>query len=119
MSNVQDSAHVLENALRESKEFIELKETYEEVMNNPEAKELFENFRNVQLELQEKQMQGLDISEDEIQEAQGVVELVQQREDISKLMEAEQTLNETINEVSRIITKPLEELYGNPLSEGE
>ena len=116
MSKVHDSAQVLENAIRESKEFIELKEAFDGVMNNPEAKEMFENFRDVQLELQEKQIQGLEITEDEIQEAQKVVDLVQQREDISRLMAAEQTLNETINDVSRIITMPLEELYGNPNS---
>lgn len=116
MSNVKDSAHILENSIRDSEEFVELKTAFNTVMNDPEAKEMFDNFRNIQLDLQEKQMQGMDITEEEIQEAQKVVELVQQHENISKLMEAEQTLNELINEVSRIITLPLEELYGNPLS---
>lgn len=116
MSKIQDSARVLEDALRNSEEFNELKAAFDAVMNNPESKETFDNFRNKQLELQEKQMQGLEITEEEVQEAQKVVELVQQHEDISRLMEAEQTLNEVINDVSRIITTPLEELYGNPLS---
>lgn len=116
MSKVQESAHILENAIRDSEEFNELKTAFNAVMNDPEAKEMFDNFRNIQLDLQEKQMQGQDITEEEIQEAQKVVELVQQHENISKLMQAEQTLNELINEVSRIITMPLEELYGNPLS---
>ncbi len=119
MSKVHDSAHILGSAIRESKEFIELKTAYDTVMGDPEAKEMFDNFRNIQLDFQEKQIQGLDITEEEIAEAQKVVELVQKHEDISKLMEAEQTLNGIINEVSRIITMPLEELYGNPLSENE
>ena len=85
-------------------------------MDNPESKEMFDKFRNIQLELQEKQIQGLDITEEEVAEAQEIVGLVQQHEDISRLMEAEQVLNDVINEVSRIITTPLEELYGNPLS---
>lgn len=116
MSEVHDSAHVLEKSIRDSKEFKDLKTAFDSVMNDPEAKEMFDNFRNVQLDLQEKQIQGLEISEEEIEEARKVVELVQQHENISKLMEAEQTLNEIINDVSRIITLPLEELYGNPLS---
>lgn len=116
MSKVNESAHVLEGAIRESEEFIELKSAYNTVMDHPESKELFEKFRNIQLDLQEKQIQGLEITEEEVQEAQKIVELVQQHEDISKLMDAEQVLNGVINEVSRIITTPLEELYGNPLS---
>lgn len=116
MSKINESAHGLENAIRESKEFIELKTAFDTVMNDPESKEMFDNFRNIQLDLQEKQIQGLDITEEEIEEAQKIVGQVQQHEDISKLMNAEQVLNEVINEVSRIITTPLEELYGNPLS---
>ena len=114
MSNIHDSAYVLENAIRDSEEFIELKEAFETVMNDATAKEMFDNFRDTQMALQEKQMQGEEISEEEVEKARQVVELVQQHEDISQLMEAEQRLNLVINDVSQIITKPLEELYGSP-----
>ncbi|WP_068675698.1 YlbF family regulator [Oceanobacillus sp. Castelsardo] len=114
MANIHDSAYDLEKAIRESEEFNQLKNSFEAVMNNPEAKVLFERFRDTQMQLQEKQMQGLDITEEEVEEARKVVEEVQQHSDIAKLMEDEQRLNLLINDVSRIITKPLEELYGNP-----
>ncbi|MFD2761075.1 YlbF family regulator [Lentibacillus juripiscarius] len=114
MSNIYDSAYDLETAIRNSDEFKNLKEAYDAVMADPNAKQMFDNFRNTQMELQEKQMQGQEISEEEVEQARKVVELVQQHEDISKLMEEEQRLNVVINDVSRIITKPLEELYGNP-----
>jgi cell fate (sporulation/competence/biofilm development) regulator YlbF (YheA/YmcA/DUF963 family) len=112
LPNMYDSAYDLENAIRESEEFKGLKEAFEAVMNDASAKKMFDDFRNTQLELQQKQMQGMDISEEEIEKARQVVELVQQHEDISKLMEQEQRLNQVINEISQIITKPLEELYG-------
>lgn len=118
MSNIYDSAYHMEKAIRESEEFEGLKEAYEAVMNNESAKRMFDNFRQTQMALQEKQMQGVDISEEEVEKARQVVELVQQHADISQLMEKEQRLNLVINDVSRIITKPLEELYGqgeNPL----
>lgn len=114
MANIHDSAYDLEKAIRESEEFNQLKNSFEAVMNNPEAKVLFERFRDTQMQLQEKQMQGLDITEEEVEQARKVVEEVQQHSDISKLMEDEQRLNLLINDISRIITKPLEELYGNP-----
>jgi|SRR5690625_834129 cell fate (sporulation/competence/biofilm development) regulator YlbF (YheA/YmcA/DUF963 family) len=112
MPNIYDSAYDLEKAIRESDEFENLKKAYDAVMNDPEAKQMFDRFRNIQMGLQEKQMQGEDISEEEVEQARQVVELVQQHEDISKLMEEEQRLNMVINDISRIITKPLEELYG-------
>ncbi|QKY68503.1 YlbF family regulator [Lentibacillus sp. CBA3610] len=117
MSNIYDSAYDLEKAIRSSDEFKGLKEAYDAVMADESTKKMFDNFRNTQMQLQEKQMQGQEISEEEVEEARNVVELVQQQEDISKLMEEEQRLNVVINDVSRIITKPLEELYGNPEEE--
>ncbi|GAE94659.1 hypothetical protein JCM21714_3837 [Gracilibacillus boraciitolerans JCM 21714] len=112
MSTIYDNAHQLENAIQESEEFKDLKAAYDKVMADPSSKQMFDNFRNTQLELQQKQMQGEEITEDEVEKAKQVVELVQQHEDISQLMEQEQRLNVLINDISRIITKPLEELYG-------
>ncbi|MBM7551111.1 YlbF family regulator [Thalassobacillus pellis] len=114
MANIYDNAYDLEKSIRESNEFQGLKEAYEAVMADEAAKKMFDNFRETQINLQQKQMQGEEITEEEVQQAQQVVQLVQQHEQISKLMEKEQQLNTVINDVSRIITKPLEELYGNP-----
>lgn len=112
MSNIYDNAYNLEKAIRESTEFQNLKTAYETVMSDPESKTMFESFRDTQLNLQEKQMQGLEISEEEVEQARNVVELVQGNEVIAKLMEEEQRLNLIIGEISSIITKPLEEVYG-------
>lgn len=112
MSNVYDHAYNLEKALRESTEFKNLKESYEAVMNDPESKKMFESFRDTQIELQEKQMQGLEITDAEVEKATNVVEQVQGNQLISRLMQEEQNLNVIIGELSAIITKPLEEVYG-------
>jgi len=114
MSNMYDSAYELQTAIRESDDFQALKGAFEKVMDDASSKKMFENFRDTQLALQEKQMQGQDITEEEVEKARQVVELVQQHPDISDLMEKEQRLNKAINYLSQIITKPLEELYGTP-----
>ncbi|MBH0228694.1 YlbF family regulator [Halobacillus yeomjeoni] len=114
MANLYDNAYDLEKAIRNSEEFQGLKEAYEAVMNDEIAKKMFDDFRQTQITLQQKQMQGEEISEEEVEQARKVVETVQQHDQISKLMEEEQRLNTVINDISRIITKPLEELYGNP-----
>lgn len=113
LPNMYDSAYELEKSIRESDEFKGLKVAFETVMNDANARKTFEDFRDTQMELQQKQMQGQEITEEEVEKARNVVELVQQHEAISKLMEQEQRLNLVINELSQIITKPLEELYGS------
>ena len=111
MPNMYDSAYELEKSIRNSMEFKELKESYEKVIGNPETNKLFTEFRDTQMGLQEKQMKGEDIDEAEIEEARKVVEQVQQNELISNLIEKEQRLSLLINDINRIVTKPLEELY--------
>jgi len=110
--NLHDSAYELERAIRESAEFKNLKQMYDEVNADPSARQMFENFRNIQLHLQQKQMMGQEISQEEVEQAQKTVALVQQHEKISKLMETEQRMSMIIAELNQIIMKPLEELYG-------
>ncbi|MGP1910585.1 YlbF family regulator [Metabacillus sp. JX24] len=112
-ANVYDLGYSLEKALRDSDDFKTLKNLYDEVNSDSSARTLFESFRDVQLNLQQKQMSGQEITQDEIEQAQKSVALVQQHDKISKLMEAEQRMSMTIAELNKIIMKPLEELYGS------
>ncbi|MDQ0214740.1 cell fate (sporulation/competence/biofilm development) regulator YlbF (YheA/YmcA/DUF963 family) [Oikeobacillus pervagus] len=110
--NLFDYAYDLEKALRKSNEYGQLKSLYEQVNADSEARTLFTQFRDIQMQLQEKQMMGQDISEEEVQNAQNTVQQVQQHPLISQLMEAEQRMSMAIAELNKIIMKPLEELYG-------
>jgi cell fate (sporulation/competence/biofilm development) regulator YlbF (YheA/YmcA/DUF963 family) len=112
--NVHDAAYNLETALRDSDDFKELQSLYDQVNADESVKNMFDNFRNLQVELQQKQMQGQQITEEEAQKAQQTFELVQQNEVISKLMNAEQRVSQMIQDINKIVTKPLEELYGSP-----
>ncbi|PLR89940.1 YlbF family regulator [Bacillus sp. T33-2] len=112
--NLYDSAYDLEKAIRQSKQYADLKRLYDEVNQDESAKRMFENFRNIQIQLQQKQMMGQEITHEEVEHAQKTVALVQQHDKISKLMEAEQRMSQVITELNQIIVKPLEELYGNP-----
>ena len=114
--NLHDSAYDLGQALRQSDEYSRLKNLYDEVNGDPSAKKMFDNFRDIQMNLQQKQMNGEDITQEEVEQAQKSVALVQQHEKISQLMEAEQRMSMLIADLNKIIMKPLEELYGNPES---
>lgn len=115
MSNVYDNAHALEKAIRNSEEYETLKSLHAKVKDDESANEMFENFRNLQIELQQKQMQGVQLTPDEAEQAEKQLELVQQHELISELLNAEQRLSVVVQDVNDIITKPISELY----SEGE
>jgi len=110
--NLYDSAYELEKAVRQSNEYAQLKQAYEEVNRDPATKEMFDRFRQIQMQLQQKQMMGENISEQEVQQAQSTVAQVQQNPKISRLMDAEQRMSMMIAEMNKIIMKPLEELYG-------
>ncbi|MGX6442362.1 YlbF family regulator [Neobacillus sp. K501] len=110
--NLHDAAYELEKAIRQSDEYSHLQQMYKEVNADAETKAMFDNFRQIQMNLQQKQMMGTEISEQEVQQAQATVALVQQNEKISRLMQAEQRMSMIIGELNQIIMKPLEELYG-------
>lgn len=111
--NLYDSAYALEKAIRESDEYKQLKQIYSEVNSDPAAKQMFDHFRQIQMNLQQKQMMGQEISAEEVNQAQSTVALVQQNEKIARLMQAEQRMSMVIGELNQLIMKPLEELYGN------
>ncbi|MCM3712617.1 YlbF family regulator [Halalkalibacter oceani] len=114
MSNVYDKAQELKRGLAESEEFTTLKSLHEQIEADEIAKKMLDNFRRLQLDLQQKQMQGVQITEEEAQQAQQQFEVIQQHDLISKLMEAEQRLSVIIGDINKIITEPLEAIYGNP-----
>jgi cell fate (sporulation/competence/biofilm development) regulator YlbF (YheA/YmcA/DUF963 family) len=111
--NLYDAAYALEKAIRQSDEYKHLQQMYLEINADPAAKNMFDNFRQIQMSLQQKQMMGQEISEQEVQQAQATVGLVQQNEKIARLMQAEQRMSMIIGELNQVIMKPLEELYGN------
>jgi len=109
--NIHDVAYELQKTIAENEDFQTLKASYAAVQGDAESKNLFEEFRAMQLGLQQKMMQGQEITEEDNQKAQEVVALIQQDPKIVKLMEAEQRLNIVIGDINKIIMKPLEELY--------
>lgn len=110
--NIYDVAYDVEKAIRASEQFKVLEETYKELESDPEAKQLFANFRDMQLKMQEKQMQGEEIPEDDIIQASIMIADVQKNEKIAKLLEAEERMGMIMTEINQIMIRPLEELYG-------
>lgn len=111
--NLYDAAYDLEKAIRQSDEYTRLTKMYDAVYADATARKMFEDFRDLQLKLQEKQMTGQEITQQEVDQAQQTVGIVQQNLKIAQLMEAEQQMSRVIADLNQLIMKPLEELYSS------
>lgn len=111
MINIYDDINKLEASLRQTDQFANVKDAIESVKADPEALALFQSFRKIQLSLQEKQMQGEEISGEEIEYAQKTAQLAQTNEKIFHMLQAEMALSQMIEEINGVLLKPVQEMY--------
>ncbi|PJK18124.1 hypothetical protein CQS04_04395 [Chryseomicrobium excrementi] len=109
--NIYDDINKLETTLRQTSEMQGVKEAIQAVKEDQEAKDLFESFRKIQMTLQEKQVKGEEIAGEELEYAQKTAQLAQSNEKIMAMLEAEMKLSQLIEEINRILLKPVQELY--------
>ncbi len=111
MVNIYNEINALEATFRKTEEFKALEAAVAVVKADEDAIKLFQNFRKIQVDLQKKQMAGEDLQEDELIYAQKTAQLAQQNEKIVLMLEAEMKLSGVIEEVNRILVKPIQSLY--------
>ena len=109
--NIYDSANQIEREIREMDEFKTLQAAFEAMKAETESFELFKQFQELQIDLQQKQMQGIEFSEEDAKQAQEMAMKVQETAVIQELMQKEQAFSMIINDLNRIIMKRVEELY--------
>jgi cell fate (sporulation/competence/biofilm development) regulator YlbF (YheA/YmcA/DUF963 family) len=109
--NIYDDINRLENTFRSTTEFLTVQQAVTEVKNDEQALALFKSFRDLQMNLQQKQMQGEEISGEEIEYAQKTAQLAQANPKIEKMLQAEMALSGLIEEVNRVLMKPVQSLY--------
>lgn len=111
--NIYDTAHQLQSDLRQLPAYQSLKEAYENIQSNEASKKLFDEFREKSSQLHQQASIGNEPSEEEMNSLQDMASEVAKDELIQKLMTAEQQLNLTMEDLNKIITEPLNELYSN------
>lgn len=109
--NIYDDLNNLEATFRKTTEFAEVQEAVEVVKADEEALALFKNFRKIQLDMQEKQAAGEEVDPEELEYAQKTAQLAQTNEKIMAMLEAEMKLSGLIDEVNRVLMKPIQEIY--------
>ncbi|CEG23504.1 hypothetical protein BN1080_02482 [Planococcus massiliensis] len=109
--NIYDDINKLESTFRNTEEFTKLQAAVEAVTADAEANDLFKGFRDLQMTLQQKQAQGEEITEEEMMSAQATAQAAQGNPKILAMLEAEMGLSQIIDEVNRVLIKPVQSLY--------
>lgn len=109
--NIYDDMNKLESTLRKTDQYKAVKAAMAEVQADEEARALFESFREIQVQLQQKQMAGEEIAGEELEHAQKTAQLAQENDKILAMLNAEMQLSELIEEINRVVLKPVQDLY--------
>lgn len=105
---VYDVAHRLAKELKRSDEYSSYKEIREKVINNSKTKEMLLNFQKEQFKLQSKAMSGQELSEEEKERFDKLMEIVKLNNDIQKYMDAEYRMSVMLNDIQEILFSDLE-----------
>lgn len=109
--NVYDTANILEREIRQTDEYVRLKEAFKKMEEDEEASKLYASFRQNQQALNMKQMTGQEITEEDMTSFQEEMSKMNENEVIQTLVQEERKVNNLINELNNIIVSPISELY--------
>ncbi|WP_342543060.1 YlbF family regulator [Paenisporosarcina sp. FSL H8-0542] len=109
--NIYDDINRLETTFRKTSEYASVQKAVAAVKADEQALALFKSFRDLQMTLQQKQMQGEEISGEELEYAQKTAQLAQSNPKIEQMLQAEMALSGLMEEVNRVLMKPVQSLY--------
>lgn len=109
--NLYDTANQLERELRQSPEYTALKDAFAAINADEEAKKIFEEFRLLTVKFQQMQMTNQEPTEEDIKQAQESAKVAQENEKVLALMKAEQAMSVLMEDLNRVITQPLAQIY--------
>ena len=117
MSEAYNMAHELAKIIEKEESYVKVKKLTKKVMKNQEHMKLIEDFRKMQFELQQKQMQGQKLEDEDFEETNTLYESLSKISDIKELIDAEERLSILFSDLNRILTGPLEKIYKKETSE--
>ncbi|MRT18369.1 hypothetical protein F3C99_15695, partial [Vitellibacter sp. q18] len=72
---------------------------------------LFQQFQQKQYEMQQKSMQGQDFTDEEVKSLQALGDKMRDIQPIQNLMAKEQGLSQMMDELNKIISQPIIDVY--------
>ncbi len=113
--NPYDAAHRLARALKESDEFKEFKKAQQELKADQTAKKMVLDLRGKQLELQRQKLSGLEVSKEQEERLQKLLEVVNMNLVAKRFIEAEYRAAVLLQDVQKIIGEATGDIYDEEL----
>lgn len=111
MVNIYDKANELEKALREDETFKAVEAAFEKLEENPTSKELYKEFVVKQQEFMQLYQTGQEPGEEAMAGFQELQQKLIADEVVAGLIQAQQRLQLTLEDINKAIYKPLDELF--------
>lgn len=115
--SVHDQAHALARAIKNSTEFKNFLEVKERVDRDKSAKEMVDNFRKVQWEIQKQKLSGLDVSPEQEKRISQLLEVIGLNLLVKEYLEAEYRFSMMAADIQKIIGEVLAPLLSTELME--
>jgi cell fate (sporulation/competence/biofilm development) regulator YlbF (YheA/YmcA/DUF963 family) len=109
--NVYDKAYELARGIKESTEYIDMKQLNDKIAADTEAKRVLDDFRARQVELQQRMMSGDMPPKEDMEKMEKMYEVIILNPEIRKLFEVERRLSVIMDDLQRIITEPIQDMY--------
>lgn len=110
--NIYDKANELARALKESEEVKDITSAMSLIEKDPESKKMLDDFRNRQMEIQQRMMSGDMPSQDEMEKMEKLFDVLSLNLNIRRLFDAERRLSTIIEDINKMISDSLQDLYG-------
>lgn len=101
--NVYDKANELAEELKSTPEVIAYKEAAKKIEKNPTAKKMIDDLRQKQIELYTMQMQGMQISQDQMSTFNNLGSIVSMNPEARAYLEAEFKFSKIYDDIMKII----------------
>ncbi|AEJ23161.1 YlbF family regulator [Weissella koreensis] len=111
MINIYDNVNAVASDLVKTEQYTALQVALNEMHADKEAEAIFKRFQAEQQTMQAAIQGGTEPSEDQIKSWQAVAADMDTSDVLKKLMAAEGAMNNLLQEVNEIVTKPIAELY--------
>ncbi len=118
MSMIMEKAHALADALKESEELTNLRNTEAEMARDPGAQEILTEYHQIRQKLEQKRASGAELTDAEQASMAEVEKKMQSNPIISAHLEAQKEFNSILQGVNFILTKALSGEVANTCGPG-
>lgn len=106
--NQYDAAHNLAKSIKNSQEYKDYQEAVKKIKSNNEAKKIFEDFRQKQLELQSAQMMGQKVPEEKLSDFKRMGETLQFHPVVTDFLNAEYRYSQMFSDIQKILSDSMD-----------